>query len=249
MKSRTLKRAGILFLLSIISCLVIALFAEEEKAISLKDTPEAVKATIEKEAAGKKIGDIEIKTKDGKTIYEVELKEDGKEKIFMVDSQGKFLGFGEVDEEEGEKEKGEDKDDEEKGEIAISELPAAVRQSAEKYLGDLKSAEAKKELENNVTTYDVEVKKDGTEVTAEFKESGEIIELEKEIDPAQLPPSIVSALKAQYPGAKIKEAIEIKPFENGQEKPLNYEVSLIAEIKFSADGKVIPETDTEKEKE
>jgi hypothetical protein len=262
MKTMTLKRAGVLFLLVIVSFLVIALFAEEEKVIPLKDTPAAVKATIEKQAEGKKIGDIELKTKDGKSIYEVELKEDGKEKIFMVDADGKFLGFGEVEEDEGEEQhekegkegkeckegkENEDKDDTEKGEIAISELPALVRQSAEKYLGDLKSAEAKKELENNVTTYDVEVKKDGAEVSAEFSESGEIIEMEKKLKPSQLPPAIVAAVMAQYPGAKIKEAIEIKPFENGQEKPLNYEVMIIAEIKFSADGVFIPETQTEKE--
>jgi len=256
MKTMTLKRAGVLFLLVIVSFLVIALFAEEEKVIPLNDTPAAVKATIEKQAAGKQLGDIEIKSKDGKSIYEVELKEDGKEKTFMVDADGKFLGFGEVEEKEGkeckegkEGKENEDKDDAEKGEIAISELPALVRQSAEKYLGDLKSAEAKKELENNVTTYDVEVKKDGAEVSAEFNESGEIIEMEKKLKPSQLPPAIVAAVMAQYPGAKIKEAIEIKPFENGQEKPLNYEVMIIAEIKVSADGKFIPETEKETEKE
>jgi len=259
MKTMTLKRAGVLFLLVIVSFLVIALFAEEEKVIPLKDIPEAVKATIEKQAAGKQLGDIEIKSKDGKSIYEVELKEDGKEKTFMVDADGKFLGFGEVEEDEGEEqhekeakedEEEEDKDDDEKNEIAISELPAAVRQSAEKYLGDLKSAEAKKELENNVTTYDVEVKKDGAEVSAEFNESGVIIEMEKKIKPSQLPPAILAAIKAKYPEAKIKGAIEIKPFENGQEKKdLTYEVMIIAEVKFSADGTFIPETETEKETE
>jgi len=240
MKTIQIKKVGLglLILLAIALLLAFTVFAKEEKEIALKDTPAVVKTTIEKQANGKTVEEIEVRTKDGKTVYEVKIKDEGKEKCFLVDSEGKFLGYGEIDEDE-EDEENEGKEENEV-EVGIQDLPQAVKTSAEKYLGDLKSAEAKKEVEDEKTVFEIEVKKDGVEMTAEFKETGEIIELEKEIKVSQLPQSVVSSIKATYPNSKIKEADEKQSFENNGEKiSISYDVEIISEIEFSADGKVV----------
>jgi len=248
--------------------LAITVFAGEEKnesnekEISLKDAPPAVQAAIEKQAAGKEIKEIEIKTKDGKEIYVVDV---GTEKDFMVSSDGKFLGFEEEEESEaGEKdekgEKGEkgkkgekdEKDEKDENEIPLNQLPEKVKEAATKYLGSLKSCEVKKEVEKDVTIYEVEIEKDGKDISAEFTEAGEILELEKEIQPSKLPESVISKIKAEYPGTKIKEATEKQEFEKGVAKgELAYEVEVFLkkEIEISATGQIIPQDDEEKNDE
>ena len=48
--------------------------ADDEERVSLSQVPAAVRATIQKYAAGAKITEIEKATKNGKTLYEVEIK-------------------------------------------------------------------------------------------------------------------------------------------------------------------------------
>jgi hypothetical protein len=233
--------------------LAITVFAGEEKneanekEISLKDAPPAVQSTIEKQAAGKEIKEIEIKTKDGKEIYVVDV---GTEKDFMVSSDGKFLGFEEEEESEaGEKgEKGE-KGKKDENEIPLNQVPEQVKEAATKYLGSLESCEVKKEIEKDVTIYEVKIEKEEKETSAEFTEAGEILELEKEIQPSKLPESVISKIKAEYPGTKIKEATEKQKFEKGVAKgELSYEVEVVLkkEIEITATGQIIPQDDEEK---
>jgi len=246
MKRQARKLVGMFATMIAILLLAITVFAGEEKnegnekEISLKDAPPAVQATIEKQAAGKEIKEIEIETKDGKEIYTVEILDEGKEKEFMVSSDGKFLGY--------EKEDEDNEEDEDEAEIPLNQLPEKVKEAAMKYLGSLESGEAQKEVENGVTIYEVEIEKDGMDISAEFTEAGEILELEKEIQPSKLPAAVISKIKAENPGAKIKEAEEIQKFENGVAKgELSYEVEVILkkEIEITATGQIIPEDDEE----
>jgi len=57
--------------------------AEQEKEVSLEQVPEAVKATILAEAKGGTIDEIEMKTANGQTVYEVQVVVDG-EKILEL---------------------------------------------------------------------------------------------------------------------------------------------------------------------
>ncbi len=63
-----------------------------EKKVTIDQVPAAVKATILKEAAGKKIEEIEEVSQDGKVLYyEAEWKADGKEVEIKVAPDGKLL--------------------------------------------------------------------------------------------------------------------------------------------------------------
>ena len=65
---------------------------ETEEEVALADLPGAVRATIEKHAAGSKILEVAKVTMDGKNFYEAEIKTaKGKEEV-RVSLKGKVLG-------------------------------------------------------------------------------------------------------------------------------------------------------------
>lgn len=71
-----------------------------EEMISLDEAPEAVQATILKEAKGTKVDELEKKLKKGKIIYAAEFLFDGKLVELWVDPDGKVVSkeVGEPDE-------------------------------------------------------------------------------------------------------------------------------------------------------
>jgi len=64
---------------------------EEEQIVSLDAIPEAVKATLEKEAAGAEIKEVDMETEDGVTVYEAEVIVDGQEVDIKVAADGTLL--------------------------------------------------------------------------------------------------------------------------------------------------------------
>jgi phosphopantothenoylcysteine synthetase/decarboxylase len=64
----------------------------EEKTVSLKDLPRAVRAAIKKHAAGGKITEIVKETVKGKLVYEAEVLLNGRELDILVSAKGKYLG-------------------------------------------------------------------------------------------------------------------------------------------------------------
>ena len=65
---------------------------------------------------------------------------------------------------------------------------------------------------------------------------GKILEIEKEIPVNELPKAVAKRLAARYPGAKIEKVEEITKGEDG---PVHYEVSIKAEVVFTAKGKIV----------
>lgn len=65
---------------------------EKEEIVTLDAVPAAVKATIQKEAAGAEIKEIEKETEDGKTIYSAEVLIKGQIVDLKIAPDGKFLG-------------------------------------------------------------------------------------------------------------------------------------------------------------
>jgi uncharacterized membrane protein YkoI len=65
---------------------------EADVKVSLADTPEPVKATIAKEAAGAEVREIEMETEDGQTIYSVEVIGGDQKVEFEIASDGTLLG-------------------------------------------------------------------------------------------------------------------------------------------------------------
>ena len=82
-----------------------------ETHLTMDQLPAAVKATVEKESAGGKVGEVEKETHRGKTFYEVEISKNGRESYLHVSPEGKVLkretAAEERKEEGAEKEQGE----------------------------------------------------------------------------------------------------------------------------------------------
>ena len=64
---------------------------EIEEKVSLDDVPEAVKATMLKEAAGAEIEEVVKETEDGQVVYEAEFEADGQEIEIEVATDGTLL--------------------------------------------------------------------------------------------------------------------------------------------------------------
>lgn len=61
----------------------------DDDDVSLNQVPAQVRATIEREAQGGKIEDIERKMKDGKTFYKVEIERNDEDWTLKIDENGK----------------------------------------------------------------------------------------------------------------------------------------------------------------
>lgn len=185
--------------LSLICVVAIAAPAgdEAEKEITLDQAPAAVKATILKEAAGAKITEIEMETKDGKTVYEAEFMRDGEEIEIQVAPDGTLLGS-----------KVEAEDDDE-DDLSIDQVPAAAREALLKLAGGAKIVKAEREREHGVVLYEAGWTKDGVEYEAAVTEDGTLVETEETI-PAEKAPAAVRAAIAKHFGANAKVVVEKK---------------------------------------
>ena len=94
---------------------------ENEVVMKLADCPAAVQKTLKREADGATIDKVDKMSKEGRNLYEIDVKIDGKNYEVIVTEEGLLLSkeLDEEDEEEGDDEKGgekkegkkEDKDD------------------------------------------------------------------------------------------------------------------------------------------
>ena len=80
--------------------------AEQEKAVSIENVPEAVKDTIL--AQGGTVKEIERENEDGQAVYEADVIIDGQKIEVKVADDGKLLGK-EADDEDDDKDDGVDK--------------------------------------------------------------------------------------------------------------------------------------------
>ncbi len=67
---------------------------ESEIKITMDQLPAVVKTIAEKEIAGGQVSKVEQETKDGKVVYEISYKEDGKEMKLKYAEDGKLLRKG-----------------------------------------------------------------------------------------------------------------------------------------------------------
>jgi hypothetical protein len=110
--------AGTISLSMAVACRAAAV----EQEVSLDKVPAAVRATIEKHAAGAKIHKVEIVTE---TVYDVEIRKDGKATEFSVSPDGKYLGV-KTDEDGKDKAKQDKKEKKEgKGDKKVKHEPKA----------------------------------------------------------------------------------------------------------------------------
>ncbi|MGD0017192.1 MAG: hypothetical protein ABSC38_06740 [Verrucomicrobiia bacterium] len=126
----------------------------EAQRVSLADLPGPVRATVDKVTSDGKVKMIDKEMEKGKVVYDVEAMVSGKHMEFLIAADGTVLGT--------------------ETSIEYNELPDAVRAAAEKYFGSATGLEATKGVEEGVTSYEIEGRKNGKKVTAEFDPSGKL---------------------------------------------------------------------------
>lgn len=223
---------------------------ETDKKIAADELPQAVKAAADKDLDGKKIIEVEEETKDGVVSYEIKVKDGEETKEYCYSADGKQLKNKDDDDDDDEGDDDEKDDDDENaandngGEIDIAKLPDAVKKTAEKYLGNLKDAEAEIETIDGKKLYEVVSEKNDKETSVFITETGDAVKISKEISVSSVPKKILQEIKDKYPKAKIKEAEEFHAIVDGKEKPeAGYEIEAFIkkDLIVSPDGKITEE--------
>jgi len=147
-----------------------------EREVSIEEVPPAVKAAILAEAEGGTIGEIEVETQDGKTVYEAEAIIDGREIEIEVAADGTLLSKETEDDED---EQDDDDDEEEEG-ISLEEVPEAVKATVLKEAAGAEIEELVRETEDAQIVYEAEFVVAGQTVEIEVAPDGML--LEREID-------------------------------------------------------------------
>ena len=90
---------------------------ENEVVMKLEDCPAAVQKTLKREADGATIDKVDKMSKEGRNLYEIDVKIDGRNYEVIVTEEGLLLskGLDEEDEEEGDDEKGGEKGEKKEG--------------------------------------------------------------------------------------------------------------------------------------
>jgi len=155
---------------------------KHEEKVTLDQVPQAVKATILKEAGGAKIKEIEKETKGERTVFEAEFVKDGKEIEIKVAPDGTLLKReveGEEEEHEGRREH-----EEHEQKVTLDQVPAAVKATILKEAGGAKIREIEKETKGDRTIYEAEFVKDGKEIEIKVAPDGTLLKrkVEREDD-------------------------------------------------------------------
>jgi uncharacterized membrane protein YkoI len=157
---------------------------DAETEVSIEEVPDAVRATIDAEAKGGTIGEIEMETENGRTVYEADAIIDGQEVEIQVASDGTLLGKeteddeGDYDDDEGDNED----EDEDEEEVSLDAVPAAVKATILKEAAGAEIEEVVKETEDGQTVYEAEFEADGKEIEIEAAADGTLLEREIEDD-------------------------------------------------------------------
>jgi len=146
-----------------------------EPAITFSELPVAVQKTVKEQQAGRDIAKIEKEMRDGKTVYNVELKDKGANSHIYVATDGSMVVNSEgrnVGQRVREK-VGLDRDRE--ASMTLEQTPAAVQKTIREHcdVGTLKPI--KRELRNGRMQYDVEFEKDGKNLRMTVGEDGTVL--------------------------------------------------------------------------
>ena len=170
--------------------------SEHEEEVSLEQVPQVVKATIQKEAAGAKIIEVEREIRLGRTIYEAEFIRDGKEIEIEVALDGTLI-------------KTETEDDEFEEPIAFEEIPDNAKAALKQLAGEATIIEAEMEKENGILTYEARWKIGETRHEAKVLPDGTLVEMEKSIAITDLPEPVLAEVY-KYFGKDTKVEVEKK---------------------------------------
>src|SRR2546421_60866 len=131
--------------------------------------------------------------------------------------------------------------------ISQSDVPGPVMSSINTRFPGAQVTSVERENEHGNVIYDFELRQNGRKYEADVKDDGTIIEVEKEVAADQVPDAVSNALKAKYPGATIREVMEVDKVSGQRETPDHYEVNLTTnsgkkkEVTASLDGNDVKE--------
>lgn len=138
----------------------------------LSDTPPAVQATVKRVAGTSRVDDVDVETRDGQTVYEIEIEQDGLNRHIHVAANGALLR----DSQERERVRGEAGERNGERIVPLSQLPPAVQETikAQGATGTLKPI--KMETEDGRTVYKVEFEKEGLNKRMTIGADGRLID-------------------------------------------------------------------------
>lgn len=159
---------GKLILLAIVSMIASIGKAADEKDIKIKfgDCTTAVQKTFKREANGATINEVDKDIEHGKTIFEVDVKIEGKNYEIKVAEDGTLLEKV-LDERE--------EDEQEEVKVKLSDCPAAVQKTLKREANGASIETVDKETEDGKTLYEVDVKIDGKNYEINVAENGTLI--------------------------------------------------------------------------
>ncbi|MBN9662211.1 MAG: PepSY-like domain-containing protein [Acidobacteria bacterium] len=140
-----------------ILCLTLACVfaAEGATKLKLKDLPPAVRKSVEAETANATIIGIVREIEDGKTIYEVEMKTNGRTRSVDLDPQGNVLSTEE--------------------EVAFESLPAAAQAAILKRAAGAKVTRVEKVVASGRVSYEATLAGKGPQTEFVVGEDGSIL--------------------------------------------------------------------------
>jgi hypothetical protein len=136
--------------------------------------------------------------------------------------------------------------------IGLKDLPKAVRAAVKAKFPEGKVIKAAKEEDEGKTIYEVVVEEEDAKIDVAVSARGKILEVERTIEPKELPKAVAATLKSKYPKAKIKKAERVVKYEEDEEEKF-FEVLLASkgkedvEVKLSAKGKILDDKDDEED--
>ncbi len=133
--------------------------------------------------------------------------------------------------------------------IPPEKLPAAITKAVKARFPRAEITSGSKEVEDGKTTFEVELKSEGAEYSVSLKEDGTITEIEKEIEPADLPAAVLKAVKEKYPTGTLKEAEEVTA---GAKTTFEVMVSVpgkkkMREIALDKEGKILSDEEEDED--
>ena len=183
--------------------------------VFLTELPAAVRQTIQKQASGATLGDINRSNDDDTVNYTAEVTKNGNTREFTVDAQGKLVSM----------------------EMSLADLPDAVQAAVKKTIGNAEPDEIEKTFEDGETNYDV----DANGKTYSFDSTGELFSTEEDITLADAPAPVQEQIKTLMAGGKLSGLSKIT--EDG-EVSFDVDMLVDGADKsatLSPDGKVLPD--------
>jgi len=164
----------------------------------LEDLPPAVQKTVREQAGAQKVADIDRETRTGRTVWEIELEQEGRNREFHVAEDGTLMPEGSVVGRAANETAARTREVTGTGAAAGSqtgrsvfsagpkweELPQAVQQRAMQFGGKEKVADIDRETDDGRVEYEIEFRREGKNLEVEFAEDGTITESS---DPAAAP--------------------------------------------------------------